>query len=173
MSEPSEATTVVLSGNPRPGSRTAGLARTVADRWSGGEAEPIEAADLAASVFAAERSPELVAALDRLRSARRLVVATPSYKGSYTGLLKSLLDHLAAGDLRDAVAVPVVVAAAPAHLVSTAGALTALLGELGATVLPAVTVAESEVDDPAGPLDAWTVRLDRLAGAARNREVVR
>ncbi|HEU0256935.1 MAG TPA: NAD(P)H-dependent oxidoreductase [Microbacteriaceae bacterium] len=53
-------------------------------------------------------TPAVQEALDFVRQADVLVVATPVYKGSYTGLLKLFIDFLGRGDIAD---VPIVLAA--------------------------------------------------------------
>ncbi|GMA86652.1 hypothetical protein GCM10025868_19020 [Angustibacter aerolatus] len=60
-----------------------------------------------------------------------LVVATPTYKGAYTGLLKSFLDHVGADALAGAVAVPVTTVGGPAHTLAADVHLRPLLLEPG------------------------------------------
>ena len=83
-------TITVVSGNPRPGSRTLRVASVLADRLGrelkGDVAEPIEVSAFAGELFAAEH-PEADAALRRVASSAIAVIATPTYKGAYTGLL--------------------------------------------------------------------------------------
>jgi len=50
-----------------------------------------------------------------VREARLLVVATPAYKGTFTGLLKIFLDQLGGREFAGAAAVSVAVAAAEPH----------------------------------------------------------
>jgi FMN reductase len=169
---PSALRLVVLSGNPRTGSRTAATGRAAADavaraldgvRPSAPEVELVELADLAGEVLAPEH-PRADAVLADLARADVVVVATPVYKASYTGLLKAFLDLYRAGDLRDVVAVPLVVSGNPAHALAGEVHLRPLLVELGAVVpTRALAVTEADLADPAA-LDAV---LDRwLADAA-------
>jgi FMN reductase len=78
------------------------------------------------------------------------VVATPTYKGSYTGVLKVLLDQLPAGALGGVTAVPVVTAGVQPQADAAESFLRHLLTELGATVAPALTATEPELADIAG-----------------------
>ncbi|MEK8226136.1 NAD(P)H-dependent oxidoreductase [Oerskovia sp. M15] len=100
-----------------------------------------------------------------MADARVLVVATPVYKGSYTGLLKAFLDLYGPDGLAGVVAVPVVVSGNPAHALAGEVHLRPLLVELGATV-PArtLTVLDSQLGEAelASTVDAW---LDRAGGA--------
>ncbi|WP_154794801.1 NADPH-dependent FMN reductase [Occultella kanbiaonis] len=155
-------TLTTLSGNPRRGSRTLAVAEAAATRivgLVGGSAQVdgrvIELADLAGQLFAPEH-PEADAALDRVAGSDVLVVATPVYKASYTGLLKSFLDLYGANGLRGVVALPVVVSGNPAHLLSTDIHLRSLLVELGASVpTRGLGVVESQLGTIEDVLDAW------------------
>jgi FMN reductase len=139
---------IVLVGNPRPGSRTAALASALATQVFG-EHLVLDLADLVAIGLTtqpvAPRTPR-PDALELLASADRLVVATPSYKGSYSGLLKVYLDQLAAGALAGGTALALAVAGSPAHAETTAEHLARLLEELGATVVARLAVTESQLN---------------------------
>lgn len=144
---------VVLVGNPRPGSRTRALAEAVTgallDRLDGpaGAGQVLELAEIVGVSFGPEPAYGTKGGLDpfaTVRSARLLVVATPAYKGSYTGLLKVFLDQFGHRHLAGVTAVPVAVAASAAHARSAASALADVLVELGARVpAPPLAVLES------------------------------
>jgi FMN reductase len=157
---------VVLSGNPRPGSRTLtaaeALGRRVADLLGGADVVTIDLARLAGELFAAER-PAVDRARAQLADAAVAVVATPVYKAAYTGLLKSFLDLYGPDGLAGVVAVPLVVSGDPAHALVGEVHLRPVLVELGA-VAPtrSFTVTETRLTDLAPALDAW---LDRWGGA--------
>ncbi|MCE6996753.1 NAD(P)H-dependent oxidoreductase [Saccharothrix sp. S26] len=133
----------VLVGNPRPGSRTlnAALALREAVRHAvtaqGVEVAPdgpvVDAAELAPAVFA-PGSTAVREALDGLSAADVLVVASPTYKATYTGLLKAILDQAPGNWLRGKTAVPLLVAAADKHALAVEVHLKPLLAELGAAV---------------------------------------
>ncbi|MFF3063858.1 NADPH-dependent FMN reductase [Oerskovia sp. NPDC057915] len=167
-------TVVTLVGNPRPGSRTLAAARTVAARVAdhlglapADATEPaaatIDLAEIATEILAPEH-PRADAARQIAASATVLVVATPVYKGSYTGLLKAFLDLYGPDGLAGVVAVPVVVSGNPAHALAGEVHLRPLLVELGATV-PARTLAllDSRLGeaDLTSTVDAW---LDHAGG---------
>lgn len=84
----------LLCGNPRPASRTLAAAGQVADALEGATSGTtwtrtvVDLADLAPELFAPAR-PGVDNALSLVTHSDVLVVATPVYKGSYTGLLKS------------------------------------------------------------------------------------
>src|ERR1700761_3469623 len=104
---------VVVSGNPRPQSRTSTLAEAVgqaiAARAGGDEPAVVQVGALGAGLLT-PGDAATAAALETVRAAEILVVATPTYKGSYTGVLKVLFDYLPAGALSGKRAVPVVTA---------------------------------------------------------------
>ena len=176
-------TVIALSGNPRPGSRTAAaaadLARQVAATVLGdaGDVRTIDLAELAGEIFAPAHA-QVDDALAAVRDARLLVVATPVYKASYTGLLKSFLDLYGPNGLAGVVAVPLVVSGNPAHALAGEVHLRPLLVELGAVVpTRSVTVLDSQLAElrevverwlAAGAQDALQAALPALtAGAAR------
>ena len=169
---------VALVGNPRPGSRTATLARTVLTAVAALDA-PAGPPDLRTVLDLAALAEELgqplgadsrqrwAAPLETLTTARLIVVATPTYKGSYTGLLKAFLDHVAAGELRGAVAVPVQTVGSPAHTLAADVHLRPLLLELGAsTPTSALVVGEASLDDPSGVVQDWLEHSEPVLRAA-------
>lgn len=151
---------VALVGNPRPASRTRSAAETVADRVAArlgltDRRLTIDLADLAPELFATPRSG-VDAALRVVAQARLLVVATPVYKASYTGLLKSFLDLYGPRGLDGVPVVPLVVSASPGHSHAGDSHLVPLLAELGAAVpAGALALLESELGDVARIADAW------------------
>jgi FMN reductase len=167
---------VELIGNPRAGSRTRTLADAVTaavlanlDK-AGVTLEGVQVLELA-EIVAVSFGPEPATvtrpvpdALDLVRTARVLVVASPTYKGSYTGLLKIFLDRYGHRELAGVVAIAVGVAAAEPHRQAIGAALAELLTELGATVpAPPLAVLESSLGDPhtlaTGWADAHTAAL--------------
>ena len=99
---------VVVSGNPRPGSRTSVLAGAVGAAL-GGATAVVEVGELGPGLLT-PGDAATAAAVTTIREADVLVVATPTYKGSYTGVLKVLLDQLPAGARAAKRALPVVTA---------------------------------------------------------------
>jgi FMN reductase len=141
---------LAVVGNPRPGSRTHLLARTLAQetaRATGGSVEP--EVDLAA--FGARvldyADAEVGAAVERVLDADVLVVASPTYKATYSGLAKAFLDRLGTGSLQGRRAVPLLLGGATDHKLAVDVHFTPLLLELGAsTPARGLFVLESEVD---------------------------
>jgi FMN reductase len=172
----SDATTTVLAviGNPRPESRTHALARTLASALAGAlNAELGEEADLAAlgtRVLDFE-DPTAAAAVQRVVDADVLVLSSPTYKATYSGLLKAFLDRVGTGALAGAAAVPILLGGAPNHTLAVNVHFTPLLVELGA-VVPAggLFVLESDVDGFPAVAAEWVARRRELfAGAVASR----
>ena len=150
---------VVVSGNPRPGSRTLTLASAVGAAIAAragtngaagrGGVVTIDVGELGAGLLT-PGDPATVAAVAALTAADVLVVATPTYKGSYTGVLKVLLDQLPARALAGKRAVPVVTAGVAPQAAAAEDLLRRLLVELGADVVePGLTVVEPDLGDSA------------------------
>jgi FMN reductase len=153
----------VLCGNPRPSSRTLAAATQVADAMekAAGPDGPswarwvVDLADLGTELFAPSR-PGVDAALSLVTHSDLLVVATPVFKGTYTGLLKSFLDWLPHRGLDGVVAVPLTVMAASVHSLAADVHLRPLLVELGATVPTAsVVLTEDQLADGANAAGSW------------------
>ena len=155
---------VVVVGNPKPGSRTRQAAEMVARRLT--DAEPngtIELADLGAALLD-RGSPEVEAAKETVRDAELIVFATPTFKATYTGLLKLFLDHFAAGELGNTPAVALMLGASPRHALAGEHALKPVLSEIGcACPAPALFLLESDWEE-SPELDAWLARAKGAYG---------
>lgn len=150
---------VTVVGNPRPGSRTLGvataLAAVVAARSGLPDGPVVDLAEFGGEWLGA-LSPSGEQALAAAAGASVLVVATPTYKASYTGLLKAFLDRLHGGALRATVAVPVTVAAAPTHRLVADLQLRPVLAELGASLpVPSFVIEERELPDLLPLAERW------------------
>jgi FMN reductase len=161
--------TAVVVGNPRPGSRTLAAATTVIRRLT--DAEPDLTVDLATlgSGLLDWRDAGIAALVDEVGAAELVVVASPTYKATYTGLLKLFLDRFAGGTGLRGVAVPLMLGAGPAHTLAGELHLRPLLVELGATVpTSALFVLDSEHDRPEA-YDDWLVRSRPVVDALLTR----
>ena len=129
-------TVTVVVGNPKPRSRTRQVAEALVSALVDTTAIDlvvIDLIDIADRIFTWPE--ESVAALnDRVAASDLVVVASPTYKAAYSGLLKSFLDRYSAGALTGVVAVPVMTGADATHTLAPETTLRPLLVELGATV---------------------------------------
>jgi FMN reductase len=151
----------VVVGNPKPRSRTLDVATAVADAAAGAAGlagatrVTVDLADIGPSLFDWS-STRVREAVDAVRASSVAVVASPTYKASYTGLLKSFLDWFSTTDLNGVVVVPLMVGAGPQHALAVEVHLRPLLVELGAT-LPTrgLYVTEGQFGELDVVLAAW------------------
>jgi FMN reductase len=150
-------TIAVVVGNPKPRSRTYQAAHLVAERLAGRPADlSIDLTELGADLldWADPGVAELVAAV---QAADLVVVASPTYKGSYTGLLKLFLDRFGAGSMTGT-AVPVMLGGHWRHALAPELLLKPILVEIGATCPTAgLFLLDSELGAN-DTLDAWLAR---------------
>lgn len=152
---------VTVVGNPKAASRTLSCATALADGIAAllprSEHTVIDLAEIGTGLLAPwSLSSDAAAAVAAVRAADVLVLATPTYKASFTGLLKLLLDTLPAGSLDHAVVVPLTVSAGPAHRYLADWQLRPVLGELGAVLpVPSFLLSESEIPELRGLIDAY------------------
>ncbi len=123
---------VAVVGNPKAGSRTRDAAERLAAAL-GLECEVVEVTFLGAGLLG-WGDPDVTAAVEQVRSADIVIAASPTYKGTYTGLLKLFLDQFpTATGLAGQVALPLMLGAGPAHALAPELTLKPVLVELGAT----------------------------------------
>ncbi|GAA4228260.1 NAD(P)H-dependent oxidoreductase [Actinomadura meridiana] len=158
-------TVTALVGNPRPDSRTS-LAATSAARAAshviGDVSEPdvIELSALAPHLFE-RHAPTVAQAVHQVTKTDLLIVASPTYKATYTGLLKAFLDRIDTGALSETVALPLMVVGSPRHGLAVEVHLRPLLVELGATVVtPALAIEESDLFRADEITAAWAQKLE-------------
>lgn len=84
------------------------------------------------------------------------MIASPTYKASYTGLLKAFLDRYPTNGLAGLTAVPVFTIGGDAHALAVEFTLRPLLVELGASVpTRGLSFATPRFDDRETILDEW------------------
>jgi FMN reductase len=148
-----------LVGNPRAQSRTHRLARTltreIARALGSASVTEVDLAPFGPRVLDPSDAA-VTAAVEEIVGADVLVVASPTYKAAYSGLLKSFLDRFAAASLAGTAAVPALLGGAADHRLAVDVHLTPLLLELGAAV-PArgLFVLEDEAADFGPYAAAW------------------
>ena len=130
-------TVAVVIGNPNPGGRTTtvgeAVGNAIAAARGGDEVVTIELATIASHLFE-WGNDDVKATTERVAAADVIVTACPTYKATYTGLLKAFLDQYGTDGLAGCKAVPVMVGAAPNHALAPEVHLRPLLVELGASV---------------------------------------
>ena len=144
----------MVTGNPRPSSRTHGVALAVA-RALGGADLVVDLAEHAASLFD-PADPELSRLTAEVAASDIVVVASPTYKAAYTGMLKAFLDRYGNDGLASTIAAPIMTGGWAGHTLAVEVHLRPVLVELGATV-PArgLYVTEPDIDEPDAVVAAW------------------
>jgi FMN reductase len=150
--------TIVVVGNPKLHSRTRQAAEMVADRLTGSPpAMVIEVAELGPALLG-WGDPAVEAAKQAVRDADLVIFASPTYKATYTGLLKLFLDQFGAGELHGTTAIPLMLAASPNHALAGELTLKPVLSEIGCSCpTPALFLLESAWESGA-ELDTWIER---------------
>lgn len=126
----------IVVGNPKQKSRTLKVAETLVEKLLDAgsyELEVIDLADYTAEIFAWP-SEEMASLNARVAQSDLAVFASPTYKASYTGLLKAFLDRYPANGLQGVTAIPVHTGGDSAHAMGPTVNLAPLLVELGAVV---------------------------------------
>jgi len=158
------ARVAVVVGNPKPASRTRTAAEHVARELTG---EPaglvVDLAELGGRLLDWSDA-EVSALVQQVAAADLVVVASPTYKATYTGLLKLFLDRFSPshGSGLTGVAVPLMLGGGPEHSLAPELTLRPVLSEIGAPLTTAgLYVLDSRHDDPTA-YQAW---LDRVRPA--------
>ena len=119
------------------------------------------AAFAADALLGRSRDRSLDRAIADLDRAHVVLVATPVYRASYSGLLKVFLDQLPEDALAGKVAVAIASGGGPAHLLAIDHGLRPLLTSLGATVVAAGVYATPHGFVDGVPGAALLERIDR------------
>lgn len=141
--------TVVVVGNPKPASHTAHAAALLATALTGAAPDHlVDVIDLGAGLLGWQ-DPKVEDALRITAGAGLVIVASPTFKATYSGVLKLFLDQFATAEgLRGTVAVPLMLGAGPAHAMAPDLLLKPLLTELGATCpAPGLYLSDKTYED--------------------------
>lgn len=141
---------LILSGSPSKTSRLNGIIQYVQKvlEGKGAQVEWINVSNLPAEDLISARfdSPAIQQANESVEKADAVIVASPVYKASYTGVLKTYLDLLPQKGLAQKVILPLFIGGSIAHLLSIDYALKPVLSVLGTrTILAGVYVVDSLV----------------------------
>jgi FMN reductase len=166
-------TAAIIVGNPKTKSRTRHAAELLAAEL-GAEASVLEVAELGPGLldFGAQGVAEAVA---WAQQADLVIAASPTYKGTYTGLLKLFLDQFAtATGLAGQVGIPLMLGGGPGHALAPELSLKPVLVELGA-ICPAQGLYQLDsryTDD--GTREQWVERWGpAVLTAAQGRAATR
>lgn len=144
---------MILSGSPSAQSGTEKVLRYAGGILQGDGVEvhfhsvrDFDAEVLVNANFKDARIGELVA---DMKAADGVIVGSPVYKASYTGVLKAVLDLLPENILKNKVVLPIMSGGSSGHVLAIDFALKPLLGVLKGEVLQGVYVVDAQVDKAA------------------------
>ena len=147
----------VVVGNPKPASRTRAAAELVCAQLTGSAPDDVVDVVELASALLDWNAPAVLEAKGTVHAADLLVVASPTYKATYTGLLKLFLDQFGAGELGGVITVPLMLGAAPQHALAPELTLKPVLVEIGCSCpTPALYLLDSAYAE--GASDGWLQR---------------
>ncbi|ATF93403.1 FMN reductase (NADPH) [Cedecea neteri] len=143
---------ITLAGSPRYPSRSSSLLEYAREKLSALDVEVYHwhlqnfaPEDL---LYARFDSPALLALTEQLSTADGLIIATPVYKASFSGALKTLLDLLPERALEKKVVLPLATGGTVAHMLAVDYALKPVLNALKAQeILHGVFADDSQIAD--------------------------
>ncbi|MCR2765084.1 NAD(P)H-dependent oxidoreductase [Microbacterium sp. zg.B48] len=126
----------IVVGNPKPQSRTLAVTAELAQAIVGESDHSLRVIDLVEHVeqIFSWPSAEMAELNAAVAESDLVLFGSPTYKATYTGLLKAFLDRYPANGLQGVVAVPMQTGADLAHSLGPSFGLIPLLLELGAVV---------------------------------------
>ena len=156
-----------LSGSPNTSSRSRALlalALAALERQGAGPGRLVDLATLPSDGLLARRQDAVVSdAIQSVVDAVIVVVSTPIYRATYSGLLKVFFDLLPQDALARKVAIPIATGGGTAHLLAVDHGLRPLLASVGALVV-ATGVYGTDAQFRAGvPEPALVERIERAA----------
>jgi FMN reductase len=148
----------VVVGNPKVGSRTRVAGELVAEQLTGKPADDvIEVADIGPKLLG-WGDLDVAAAKRTVLDSDLIIWASPTFKATYTGLIKLFLDQFGQGELVGRLGVALMLGAAPSHALAPELTLKPVLVEIGLTTpLPGLYLLDSEYESSPA-LAAWLER---------------
>lgn len=160
---------IAISGSPSRESKSRRLLAHALARCAeaGVDTRMIDLCELPADdLLGRTRSAAIVDALAAVNGARIVIIGTPVYRASYSGMLKVFFDLFTMDALDGKVAIPIATGGGPAHQLVIDHALRPLLASVGAQVVATGIYATDAQFGAAGPQDVITQRIDRAVAEA-------
>jgi len=149
---------LAVNGSPSSPSKTRALAE-VAVELAGGDILDVSGLD-ADGLLLRRTDPSVDQALARIADADRVVLCTPVYRATYSGLLKVLLDQLPQDGLAGKAVVLAATGGSPAHFLGLDTGLRAVVASVHGWAVPTVVYAiGTDFDDQGRPSDAVRATL--------------
>ncbi|MEE4023346.1 NAD(P)H-dependent oxidoreductase [Gordonia sp. PKS22-38] len=167
-------TTAVVVGNPKPASRTLSAATHVARELTGREPDLVVDLATLGSAVLDWSDADVNHLVEQVGASDLVVFASPTFKATYTGLLKVFLDRFAGGNGLSGVAIPLMLGGSAAHSLAPELSLRPVLTEIGGTVPGrGLYLIDSAHDDPAAYAEwvsATRPAVDALLGRRRSSD---
>jgi FMN reductase len=126
-------TVTIVVGNPKPRSRTFEAANLLVEKLTGAAPDlTIDLTDLGAGLLD-WADPTVADKVEEVKASDLVIFASPTYKATYTGLLKLFIDRFSAGSLNGVTAVPLMLGGHWRHYLASDLLLKPVLVEIGAT----------------------------------------
>ncbi|MGN2635370.1 NADPH-dependent FMN reductase [Nocardia takedensis] len=164
-------TVTVVVGNPKPASRTLTAATLVAQGLRpDATPEVVDLVTLGPGLLG-WGDPAVGEAARKVAESELVVFASPTFKATYTGLLKLFLEQFDGGTgLAGVLAVPLMLGAGPAHALAPDLLLKPVLVEIGATAaLPGLYLSDRTFLED-GAIDNYTERWRPVVAALTTTE---
>jgi FMN reductase len=163
----------VVVGNPKPKSRTHDAGVLVARTLAGKDPDLVlDLIELGPALLQFGNA-DVERAVQSVRQCDVAVFASPTYKATYTGLLKLFLDQFPSDGLAGVIGIPLMLGAGPAHAMAPDLLLKPVLVELGATCpMPGLYLIDKTfAEDPRLDTrhDSWATRARMWIGPAQER----
>ena len=169
MSGPVPIPVLALNGSPQPSSRTHAIAAAAVELAGGGRVVDLGTLD-AEGLLGRRVDAEVEALVAEVATAPLLVLATPIYRATYSGVLKLVFDQLPTEALADAAVVLAGTAAAPQHFLALDTGLRSLVASVGGWSAPTVAYG-TPGDFDEGPVPGLALR-DALARAVEEATLI-
>ena len=155
-------TLLALNASHSTGSSTHHVAARAVELHGSGRVVDLATLD-PAGLLGTGRDDEVTVLLEEVARCDTLVLVTPIYRATYSGLLKVLFDQLPPESLRGVPCVLAATAASPAHFLALDTGFRSLVASLGGWSVPTVVYATpADLDRDKRPLAA----VDGALGAA-------
>lgn len=157
---------VAINGSHSASSSTHAVAALAANVYGSGQVFDLVSLD-PAGLIGTNPSPDVGELLAAIDAATILVLVTPIYRATYSGLLKVVFDQLPQAGLRGKAAVLAATAAGPAHYLSLDTGMRSLVASLDGWTVPTVTYATpGDFDEAKQPSDTIRASLQTALGEA-------
>src|SRR3954454_18697338 len=140
----------IISGSPSEETRLNGVLEEVVNHFHGSEITPeiinVRHLPSKALILAQFTNEEIIEVNKKVEDSSIIVILTPVYKASFTGVLKTYLDLLPQNSLVNKTILPIAIGGSIGHLLMIDYALKPVLAALGAThILKGTYIVDSQV----------------------------